>query len=235
MNSNSDYTICNLDSHTTYSANFVPDSIGSTGYSYSNVNNGLSDTGQLGYGASASLQQAGAVELSHGGGHHPGHHIYSHHSNSTSVLTPTPPPPGSYPMHPGTCVTGQPGYDYYGPPGVNTNGGVDITNTTSTYSYPDHTAGHVHQAPGLPPSSAAYGVHNSNSGSQASEQGPVTTYKWMTVKRGNHKQGKPCIFPTKIHYVPVYIVLVSRYCVNHLQYIGKVERWCRASGVLPVQ
>jgi hypothetical protein len=182
MNSNSDYTICNLDSHT-YSSNFIAESVGSTGYSYANVNNGLADTGQLGYGASASLQQSGAVDLAHSG--HQSGHLY-HHGNTGSVLSPTTPPPGPYhSMHPGTCGP-QTGYDYYAP--HHSLNGMDVPNSTSVYSYPEHPAGHGHQPPGLPPvSTAAYGIQNSgpNSGSQASDQGPVTTYKWMTVKRGN--------------------------------------------------
>ena len=66
MNSSADYTICNLDNHT-YSTGFTSDSIPTTGYSYSNVNNGLVDTGQLqGYVSAGNLQPvAGAVDLSH--------------------------------------------------------------------------------------------------------------------------------------------------------------------------
>ena len=53
MNSAGDYTLCNLDTRT-YSTNYSHDVCGA-GYGYTNVNNGLMDTGQVGYQPQTTL------------------------------------------------------------------------------------------------------------------------------------------------------------------------------------
>lgn len=208
MNSTSDYTICNLDNHTYSSANFpATDSIPSSGYSYSNVNNGLVDTGQLGYGASSVLQQGSAPELSQANTTPTGHHVYQ--NPGTGLPPGSSPPHIPYGMHPNTCIAPQnTGYgpgDYYGTGGVISNGsiGADLTNTAHLYGgYPDHQTGghgHIHgQTHCISPT--GYGLQNNNhqllhgAGAQpptCTEPGPgVTTYKWMTVKRSAGKAGR---------------------------------------------
>ncbi len=212
MNSNSDYTICNLDNHT-YTSNYsTAESVSNSGGygphhgSYSVHNNGIVDTGQLGYGAAA------AAAMHHGPGEGlppppPSHH---HHSTTTAahhpppphlyqgtVLTGSPPPgPAGYPgiHHGSTCMTGPAGHpgmpygDYYPTPaGVITNGGLDCS--TGGYPYPHHDP----QGPCIA-TSGGYGLpnhhHNQGQGSPPQDQTPVATYKWMTVKRNCPKPGK---------------------------------------------
>lgn len=215
MNSNGEYTICNLDNHT-YSSNYPPDGItASSGYGgYANVNNGLAESGQLSYGANAGVPtvSSGPDHLGHPGQHpqHPGGHpMYGHHQNQTSVISPTSPPPHGYgPLqhhphpHHNSCLP-PPGqhFDYYGG-SVITNGspGVDLNSGLySPYGPPEPSPGQPPHC-GIPTTSGPhhYDVHDSpiHSLSPSTEHPPVTTYKWMTVKRSVPKPGESFIpFP----------------------------------------
>ena len=208
MNSNGEYTICNLDSHTYSSNNYSAENLATSGYSYSNVNNGIPDTGQLGYGASAGMPPASTPDhLQHPGQHHQGggHHMYGHHQGQASVISPTSPPPGYGPLqhhphpHHNSCLGGgqQPHYDYYGgtvitngSPGVELNSGL-----YSPYGPPEPSPGQPpHSHCGIPTTSAPHGYNLQDSPihslSPSSDQPPVTTYKWMTVKRSVAKASK---------------------------------------------
>ena len=213
MNSNSDYTICNLDNHT-YTSNYSAESVSNSGGyghgSYSVHNNGIVDTGQLGYGAAAAMHHGPGG----GGGpdglpppppsHHStttaAHHPPPPHLYQGTVLTAGSPPPGpgGYPgiHHGSTCMTGPAGHhgvpygDYYPTPaGVITNGGLDCS--TGGYPYPHHDP----NGPCI--TTTAHGGyelpnhhHSQGQSSPPQDQTPVATYKWMTVKRNGPKPGK---------------------------------------------
>ncbi len=208
MNSNGDYTICNLDNHT-YTSNYNQDSISTSGYSSYVHNNGIGvDTGQLGYGASAAA-------LHHGGGdpgpltgpNSTGPHGGPPNLYPGSVLGAGSPAPGhggypGIPHHGSTCMTGptphpgSPYADYYpGHPGVITNGGLDCTTAGPGGYYPHHD-------PNGPPciSTSGYGLpnhhHSQGQGSPNQDQTPVATYKWMTVKRAVPKAQSEYVFST---------------------------------------
>ena len=192
MNTNGDYTICNLDNHT-YTSNYPTENITTSGYTYNNVNNTLVDTGQLSYGGGLQHQH-GQVEMPHGGvAHHPPH-LYGgthggHHAHNNGILSAATPPPSHHYMHPAaTCLpnSGHPYHDYYSSGML--NGGVDVPNPASPYPYPDPTAGHGHQPHGMP-TAGGYPPHHMNMGNGGQEQAPVTTYKWMTVKRSTAQKG----------------------------------------------
>ena len=226
MNSNGDYTICNLDNHT-YTSNYgqpqsesMPTSTAYGGYP-TNVNNGLADGGaQLGYGASAGVSSGPGDHLGphHPQGHHQqggGHHMggyHSHHHQGQSVISPASPthhgygplqhhPHHGHPHNPCLPPPGQPPphYEYYGG-SVITNGspggGVDGLNAGlySPYGPPEPAPGQPPHCGGIPVTSAPHGydVHDSalHGLSPSADHPPVTTYKWMTVKRTIAKPGE---------------------------------------------
>ncbi len=156
MNSNGDYTLCNLDSHT-YTTSYPNGEIPS-GFNYSAaVNHGYVDTGQFPYGGSGNslaLQghHTGTMDLSqsHPGGAsgHPtseaedqgpspiGPHyegpLHGHHSSSPGHQ-----PPGPYSLHPGTCSgNGGPVHGHH--PGQNHHHHPGYPGTY--YSHPHHPA-----------------------------------------------------------------------------------------------
>ncbi len=216
MNSNSDYTICNLDNHTYSSSNYsTAESVGNSagGYAhhhgYGVHNNGIVDTGQLGYGAAAAMHHGPGPEPGLPGGPvppppPPSHQTAAHHpppphlyqgGGLLSAGSPPPGAPGGYPgiHHGSTCMTGPAGHhpgmpygDYYpNPAGVITNGGLDCS--TGGYPYPHHDP----QGPCI--TTSGYGLpnhhHSQGQGSPPQDQTPVATYKWMTVKRNGPKPG----------------------------------------------
>ena len=190
MNSNGDYTICNLDNHT-YSTNFPHDTIPTTGYGYSNVNNGLVDTGQLvgGYGAT-SLNPASAVDLSHTQPpqqqqqhhHHHAHHLQ--YPGPNSVIThASQQQTGGYGMPPSSLGQTQP-YNYYThnllPNGAGGGGGgggaTDLSGTPPPYSS-------YAESPLSTPITNTYRPQSSPQPPQSNDGPPLATYKWMQVKR----------------------------------------------------
>ena len=197
MNSNADYTICNLDNNT-YTTHYGPPVAATSGYGYSNVNNGYVDTGQIGYNMvqqepSPDLEGQGAM----GGAHYP-------HPGST-VISHTPSPGqgaqgyGNIPFH--TCIEGMPTpvYSGYYSPGMN-NGGADLSlnmsqSPATAYDVQYHSSP-SNMCHGASPSPGPYGDLNGTPGhaphpSQQSDTGQVTTYKWMTVKRTTSKATIP--------------------------------------------
>nr|AAD55932.1 homeoprotein CH-Hox1 [Chaetopterus variopedatus] len=185
MNSNGDYTICNLDNHT-YSTNFPHDTIPTSGYAYSNVNNGLVDTGQLGYGANTPLSAVSAVDLSHtqpAQHHHHPHHlqypgpnsVITHASQQQQQQQQT----AGYAMPPSSLGQSQP-YNYYTHnllPNGGAGGGTDLTGTTP----PPYTS--YAESPHSTPITNTYRPQSSPQPPQSNDGPPLATYKWMQVKR----------------------------------------------------
>ena len=220
MNSNGEYTICNLDNNT-YSTSY-PDPISTSNYSYSNVNNGLVDTGQqYGYGGPGPGSghhhgNPGLQDLT--GGQQQGHGMGPAYDGTASgVLNhgsgPGQQPSVAYGLHPGACGGGPgpnvaqnhgqtPYPPYYGPPGnLGMNGSIPdmsphhgMPNPGYPGScYPDHADCNPIMC-NSPGTTMGYGVMCNTQGLSSSpnhDQGtPTTTYKWMTVKRSTPKTGE---------------------------------------------
>ena len=215
MNSNGGYTICNLDNNT-YSTQYGPpeDLSAANAYGgYGLVNNGDCQgvygpglTGQLGPGLDLHTPQPGGASLPYDPGSvlgPPGGGGQGHGDN------------GYGPLHPGTCASGPPpgmqptdgGYYYSHPhhhgnminngmggPG-DMHGHPGLGGSTPYPAYPDQT-GMLCSVPCSTPGYCLPGVKCGQNPSPNSDQGPVTTYKWMTVKRTVQKTCK---------YIYIYI------------------------------
>lgn len=207
MNSNGDYTICNLDNHT-YSANMPHEALGNGAYSYAAVNNGLSDTAQLaGYGSNGAgtvgAHAVGPLDCSVGppqqqGGlqYHPGP------GGGGSVITHSSQPPGPYGMpHPNACAPvaqtqayyphhhHHPHHHHYGSGGMIPGDGTghhQQGDEVSQYGYHNASPGNYCN-PGYPlPTSPM----PATPGGAPEGGGNIATFKWMTVKRSVSKNGK---------------------------------------------
>ena len=202
MNSNGSYTICNLDNNT-YTTHYNPDlntsSSGGHGPSHHGApgshgpsSYGYPDYDQYPYGAGgggggASNGCHSGMELGSSLAYDPSNSVITHTQHAAQA-------PGHYAaMHPGHCGPGQGQYHPYYGGLVNGDLAGQLPNSPGypPAGYPDsYSPGMMGQhpctAPGYPPhmGGSASGQHGSSP-----EQGPVTTYKWMTVKRSQPKTG----------------------------------------------
>ncbi|KAK6182912.1 hypothetical protein SNE40_010489 [Patella caerulea] len=181
MNSDNDYTLCNLDSHS-YGGSYNNSDIQPSSYGYANISNRSLDTGQNYYGAEAVLPHGlGGGDLLLGNTNQP-------YSVSSSVIARNSRHAGAY----GLCDLAIPqANDCYIPNGGSTNGSCMDAGVRSPYSSsPEHMRGPVlggngypHQSPGGSP------IKPDQTSSSSYSSKP---FRWMTIKRNGFKQaGKP--------------------------------------------
>lgn len=188
MNANGPYTICNLDSNT-YTTHYNAAGGGagaggggggagqehhaSYGYDYDQYPHGYGGGGAAaGGGGGGCHMDVPAYSDPHGS-------VITHTQHAPYAMHPCPPPPGH----------GQPYHPYYGGLVNGDLAGQLASSPGYPPAYPDS------YSPGImgqhPCSTPGYGLGGGTAGGQpaANDQGPVTTYKWMTVKRSQPKTG----------------------------------------------
>lgn len=188
MNSEGDYTICNLDSHSYGSNGYTNSEIPATIYGYNNINNRSIDTGQHYYGVENMLPPGmSGVDLSLGtnqnipyqvnsqavqrGARHPGYDMPDGHSQTVD--------PYSLQGHHGLALNGDhlggglrlsPGQTPYGGACVDNMGSCSLANMYGT------TVAQQVQSP----------IKTEPSNGQSVQNKP---FRWMQIKRNPAKAG----------------------------------------------
>nr|AKE07580.1 MaLab Hox protein [Maculaura alaskensis] len=205
MNSAGDYTLCNLDTRT-YSTNYTHDVCGGS-YGYQNINNGLMDTGQVGYHPQTTIHEVQRIS--------PVDIQSSHHVPYNQNMIPE--------IHDdyvnlGSTVDSQNYSMNYYNQGIQNGENHQTSNQCGGYQYNNLESGHgspvsdINYIPRTQPNLAQNGPpqqelethsHLPRQPPQQTPSPPIATYKWMQVKRGNQtKIGGPTAMNRDISFSP---------------------------------
>ncbi|XP_064644286.1 homeobox protein Hox-A1-like [Lineus longissimus] len=222
MNSTGDYTLCNLDTRT-YSTNYQHDQVVcGNGYGYQNVNNGLMDTGQIGYTGNhvhntqngptihdvpgQTLHRLSPVDPSQN------HHISSYsqtmipdlHDDYVSLQQ----------VQPSHADSQNYSMSYFNGQGNLQNGEVSSHSQCGGYGYNNldngsptsditnyipRTSQNISQTG--PPQELESHI-SQRQPPQQTPSPPIATYKWMQVKRGNQTKIGPSAMNRDISFSP---------------------------------